>query len=84
MLKTFYFDKGEVMKNWGRIAGITLAVVLSYFALPSSAAAVRFCYCELYCSDGSVIFGQAQTRAECNAAFQEYCGGSGQWVCPYQ
>lgn len=72
------------MNRWMRFTGLTLAIALSFVALPSRAAVVRFCYCEIYCSDGSVIFGQAQNRYDCAQFFRETCGGSGTWVCQYE
>lgn len=70
-----------------RFTGLTLAIALSIAALlpPNAAAAIyRPCYCEVYCSDGSYSFGQAGSRYECSQFFQQQCGGSGTWVCPYQ
>jgi hypothetical protein len=69
-----------------RFTGLTLAIALSSVALlPSSAAAIpRFCYCEIYCSSGVSVYGQAANRADCSRIFQETCGGSGTWFCPYQ
>ena len=68
-----------------RFTGLTLAIALSSSALlPSSAAAARFCYCEVYCSNGSYSFGQAGSRYECAQFFQQQCAGSGTWVCPYE
>lgn len=67
-----------------RAIGITLAVALSTLALPSSAAALRYCYCEVYCSNGGQSFGQAASRYECSQYFQQICGGSGTWNCVYE
>jgi hypothetical protein len=67
-----------------RLAGLTLAFALSTVALPSRAAAVPFCYCEVYCSSGFEIMVQAQSRYQCGQFFQETCGGSGTWVCQYE
>lgn len=72
------------MNRFCRAIGITLAVALSTFALPSSAAVYRPCYCEVYCSNGVEIYAQAGSRYECAQLVQQYCAGSGTWVCPYQ
>lgn len=72
------------MNRLMRLAGLTLAIALSIVALPSSANAIPFCYCEVYCSSGFEIMVQAMNRSECSQFFQETCGGSGTWVCQSQ
>lgn len=72
------------MSRWVRLVGIVLAVALSTVVLPSGAAAARFCYCEVYCSNGVESYVQAGSRYECSQYMQQLCAGSGTWVCPYQ
>lgn len=72
------------MNRLVRAVGVTLALALSILASPSSAAIVRYCYCEVYCSNGVELYGQTQSRYECGQLFQQYCAGSGTWTCPFQ